>query len=401
MSKGRQAPQRYKVLAIADAVAHTGFANLLHSVLDGLKSSWDISVLGVNYFGDPHTYPYPIYPATLGGDVYGLGRLPNLLDGLKPDLVFIINDPWIIRDYMPAITERNIPCVVYTPVDSPNIKPDFAKGLNKCTRVVGYTQFAVNELVEAGLTAKTDIVPHGADISLFRPIPKAEARKKLGIPEDFYIVGSVQRNQPRKRLDLMLQYFSEWWHRIEKPSNVRLYWHGALQDLGYDVLQLAQYFGIDQQLIITSPNITSGVGVPKEALPYIYNAFDVQINTALGEGWSLPQAEGAACRIPQIVPQWAALAEWMEGAAHFVPCTSICVNTGGVNTVGGVPDKESFIQAFDAFYTSESYRKEMAQKAYTLISKPEFRWESIAKRFDSIFREAIHEFRSKTEPATD
>lgn len=282
MAKGRKVTERYKILAVADAVAHTGFATLLHSQLDELKRDWDISVLGVNYMGDPHHYPYPIYPASLGGDVYGINRLPGLLDGLKPDVVYLINDPWILKDYVPIIKQRGIPIVAYTPVDSPNIKKDFAEPLNDIDRVIGYTQFTIDELQKAGLTAKTSVIPHGADVTLFRPVPRAEAREKLGLKDDWFIVGNLNRNQPRKRLDLMLDYFATWWKGIGSPEHVRLYWHGALQDLGWDVIQLAKYFGMDQQLIITSPKITAGQGVPREFLPYIYNSFDVQVTMTLG-----------------------------------------------------------------------------------------------------------------------
>lgn len=396
MAKGREVKQPMKLLAVADAVAHTGFANLLHSVLDPIKRDWEVHVLGINYMGDPHPYPYAIYPASLGGDVYGFNRLPQLLDAIQPDIVFLINDPWILKDYIPVIKQRNIPCVVYTPVDSPNIKSDFATPLNDVNRVIGYTQFAVDELVKAGLTSKTSVVPHGADITLFRPMSKQEAREKLGLKQDWFVVGNLNRNQPRKRIDLMLEYFAEWWKSIDKPDHVRLYWHGALQDLGYDVIQLAKYFGIEQQLIITSPKITAGQGVPKDFLPYIYNSFDVQMTTTLGEGWGFSQAEGAACRIPQIVPKWSGLAEWMEGAAHFVDCTTICVNSGGVNTIGGVADKKQFIDALQRLYEDEKYRRTLAQKAYALISQPRFRWETIAKQFDTIFREVIHEHHSST-----
>lgn len=93
MSKGRQVPQKLKLLSIADAVAHTGFAQVNHAILDEIYREWDVSVLGINYMGDPHPYPYGVFPASLGGDVYGFNRLPALLDGLQPDVVFIINDP--------------------------------------------------------------------------------------------------------------------------------------------------------------------------------------------------------------------------------------------------------------------------------------------------------------------
>jgi D-inositol-3-phosphate glycosyltransferase len=383
--------ERPRLLVIGDAVAHTGFATLIHSLCNQWYRDWDIAVLGVNYLGDPHGYPYDIFPASLGGDVYGLGRLPNLLEVLKPDLVFIVNDPWIAMDYMKVLREKDIPVVIYTPVDSPNIKVDFAQALNPARLVIGYTQFAVDELKKAGLETQTAVLPHGVDITNFRPLTKKEAREKTGIDPDWFVVGCINRNQARKRIDLLIYYFAEWWNKNNQNPNLRLYWHGALQDLGWDVLQLARYFGVEKQMIITSPKITPGQGVPREILNYIYNSFDIHVSTTLGEGWGFTQAEAAACRIPQIVPRWSALAEWMDGAAHFVDCTSISVNTGGINTIGGVADKDQFVEALDLLYKDPKYRQQLAQKGYSLVSKPTFRWETIAKQFDKAFREILNE----------
>jgi len=43
-----------KLLWIGDAACDSGFSNVTHSVLSFLHNSWDVSVLGVNYRGDPH-----------------------------------------------------------------------------------------------------------------------------------------------------------------------------------------------------------------------------------------------------------------------------------------------------------------------------------------------------------
>ena len=92
-SKGRIVKETPRVLVIADAVAHTGFASVNHAICDNLYKKYDIHILGINYFGDPHPYKYKIYPAATGGDVFGINRLPAMIKGIRPHLIFMINDP--------------------------------------------------------------------------------------------------------------------------------------------------------------------------------------------------------------------------------------------------------------------------------------------------------------------
>jgi hypothetical protein len=99
--------------------------------------------------------------------------------------------------------------------------------------------------------------------------------------------------------------------------------------------------------------------------------------------------ESAGCETAQVYPDWAALGEWPKGAAHLVPCTSETTHTGGINTVGGIADKTLFIAALERMYTDHAYRMLMAKRAYDLVRRPEFTWDSVANRFDVALRGLI------------
>ena len=275
------------------------------------------------------------------------------------------------------------------PVDGVNIKREFAEALNSMHLSIGYTQFAVDELVKSGLTSPTQVIPHGIDTGLFSPVDMTVARKKLrDIPRDWFIVGLVNRNQPRKRIDLAMQYFAEW--AKDKPDNVKFYFHGALRDLGWDIMQLAEYHNIGDRLVITSPDMTPANGVPRDFLKFIYSSMNVHITTTLGEGWGLTQMESMACKVANIVPNWSGLGEWAKNGASFIPCTSTQTHTGGLNTIGGVADKALFIAELDKMYHNRGYRESVAQSGYDLVTKPEFQWSNIARRFDSEFTKLLY-----------
>lgn len=377
------------LLWIGDAVAHTGFATVTHGVLNSLHTLWNVHVLGINYRGDPHSYPYTIWPASRGADedLYGIRRLPELLRKIRPDVVCILNDPWVVVYYLPVLQEykKQVPVrlYAYVPVDGKNIDSRFSVPLNNLDAVVTYTDFGYQELKKGGYTKERYVIPHGVDLSVFHPIPKKEARATLKLDEQWFIVGLVNRNQPRKRLDLAFDYFAEW--AADKPETVRLYYHGAVQDVGWDIVGMAEYYGIQDRLILTSLDLTAATGITTDQLRLVYNSFDVQISTTMGEGWGLTTMEGMACGIPQIVPEWSALAEWPRGAVRLVPCTQRLMHTGGINTVGGLVDKDMFIRALDELYREEHLRNQLREASLALVQQPMFRWKNIAQRFHALF----------------
>lgn len=403
-SKGRVVKEIPRVLWISDAVAHTGFASVCHGILDNLYRKYDVHVLGINYFGDPHEHPYKVYPAAIGGDIFGVNRLPGLLKSIKPHVVCIVNDPWIVKDYLPALNEpigqtengTQLFCrkVAYMPIDGLNIQPGFVEPLNVLDTAIFYTQFGLNEARKANLTnPNVAVIPHAINTADFSPIARNKAREKLlALQQDWYIVGCTNRNQPRKRIDLAMQYFAEW--AKDKPSNVKFYFHGAIQDVGWNILQMADYYGLQDRLIITSPHLTAANGVSRDVLRNIYCSFDVQISTTMGEGWGLTQMEGMACGIPQICPRWSGLGEWADGGVEFVECTSTHMHTGGLNTVGGVPDKAQFIAALEKMYVDKTHRDKVSAAGFELVSQNKFKWFSVAQEFDRVFTRVLHNGRN-------
>lgn len=203
--KGRIVKDKPRLLWVGDLVSHTGFASVGHAVLDRLMDRYDITGLGINYYGDPHSYKYPIYPAPVGGDVFGIKRLPNLIRQVQPHIVCIINDTWLVRDYMDALTTsvgkiNGIDAyphkVAYMPIDGKNIQPDFIKRLNELDYAIFYNQFGVNEARKSGLTIdNVSIISHGVDLIQFTSMTTKAARTKLAsIQQDWFVVGCVARN---------------------------------------------------------------------------------------------------------------------------------------------------------------------------------------------------------------
>ncbi len=385
-----------KLLFVGDICVDTGFARVTRSILERLRETWDINVIGVNANGDPSQYEFPIWPARNGGDLWGLGQLSKVCNIVQPDIICVLNDPWIISRFATEIDRGDIPMVAYMPVDARGQGRGYCQALNKLDMAIFYTHFGENTCRLAGYSGPSAVVPHGVDTELYYPRGRRAARAKLdpvwnSLGENAFIIGNVNRNSPRKRLDLTIQYFAEWLRQRagapDRIENAYLYLHCSPRDTGgCELRETADFYGVGNRLILADPEaVRPDKGIDEALMPLMYSALDVQVSTTAGEGWSLTVHEGMACGVPQIAPQYAALGEWAAGAAWLVPCTSYQLHPG-CNTLGGIPDKQEFIKALDLFYRRPDLREAYAQKALARAKEPRFQWSAVAAQFDQIFR---------------
>ena len=375
-----------RLLWVGDAAVSSGFAKSTHRILDVLQLTFDVHVLGLNYHGDPHTYPYPIYPCYPGGDMFGLGRLKEMLQKHGPSVIVVQNDPWNFQAYLKRIN-GNVPVVGVVAVDGKNCR---GKQLNGLALAVFWTRFGEEQAKLGGYTGPSTVIPLGVDLETFKPsADKAAVRERMslpkilslrGLPPETFIVGVVGRNQHRKRLDLTIEYFSHWVHKYQVNDAV-LWLHVApTGERAYDLEQLAEYYNISNRIVI--PDIDERHGVTEDLLARLYNAFDVMMTTTQGEGFGLPCLEGMACGTPQIVPDWAALGEWTDTAAYKIPCSTTAATVNGINAIGGIADRDKFVQALDFMYRNRVLREQHHDRGLQLVQKPEFRWQSIGENFN-------------------
>lgn len=370
-----------KLLIIADGACNTGFATVTHNLVLNLRDKWDIDVLAINYMGDPHymqQYARFWNPrAKFIDDLYGVTRVKEFID--RVDAVLVVNDIWVAMNYGESLKEFTGNKVLYTPIDAPNIKSNLSKNVDAIfDQIVAYTEFGKNEL--KGIN-NVIVIPHGIDLTHFTPVNKTESKEMLGINPDDFVVGFVDRNQIRKRLDLAITYFAEWVHKYDVP-NAKLHVHAAFPDVGYDFVQIADSLGISDRIIRSFDT-----NIPVEYMKYIYSAHDVKLSTTMGEGWGLTNMEAMACQTACIVPRYSALAEWANGGVHYTEVSSIpFYSDHGVNTRMGIPTPESTVEALQKMYTDTQYRNSVALAGYELVKQDKFNWKNIAQQFDTVLR---------------
>lgn len=376
-----------KLLWVGDAACESGFARCTHKTLETLCKSWQVLVLGLNYLGDPHGYPYPIFPARTGGDFLGVNRLTAMIEGGKPDVIVIQNDPLHFHSYLEEMKPflGKIPVVGAVAVDGLNCRGDV---LNPLSDAIFWTQFGLDEARRGGYIGRASVIPLGVDLDIYKPIEKAEARKIAGLDmldPDAFIVGFVGRNQPRKRIDLLIAAFAEW-VKTSATKNAYLYCHvSPTGDVGWSLKQLIHYhlpeviYG--KRYISMEPDVWHGITEADMAITY--NCFDVMA-TCSCEGFWLPGLEAMACGVPVIGPDWSALGDWPGDAMLKVPCPTSLATPGGSNAIHGVPDKEQLIWAMNELYSSNESLQTLRAAGLRKAAESRYRWAHIGKAFGQV-----------------
>lgn len=382
--------EKVTLLAIGDGGCATGFARVMHSILNNLpKDIYDVKHLAVNYYGDPYEAEHEMFPAMLGGDPYGLGRVKPMMNKFEPDLVFVLNDPWGHEEYLKRLAEfPETKVITYFPVDAKPQKPSWVQTLVNHTMPVAYNEFGRSALLDYYPEADVRVIPHGIDTDTFYPMDMQDARSKMDSMEpDEFVFLNANRNQPRKRVDLTIKGFALF--AKDKPENVKLYLHMGVVDAGWNVIELARRYGIEKRLILTSLELSPASFVEDERLNWIYNACNVGINNSMGEGWGLTTFEHGACRRAQIITKYSSGdVIYPDDVVYKLPVSHFYTNPG-ILTEGAVVSPIAVAKSMEFMYSNPEARKTYANKVYDFVTQPEFKWENIGQRWHELFMEVL------------
>jgi len=388
-----------KLLWCGDIVAMTGFARVTENVISRLKDDFEIVVLGNNWWGDPTPLQqqFKMYPSSNRHQTepFGVQRIREIIEREQPDLVFTMNDMWIINEQYKQIKDlhdnKKFKFVGYAPMDSYNWMGALADTANDWDAVISYTEFGAHEFIKAGISKTISIIPHGVTPGQFYPKDKADARKKLGLPLDAFIVFNGNRNQFRKRIDLTISAFAKF--AKDKPD-AQLYLHMGLKDQGWDVMpvfgreMMKQGLDPNGRLILTV-NSPMPPNVDVESLNDIYNACDIGINTCKGEGWGLVNFEHAACKVAQVVPNHTSCKEIFEGYGKLIECNHIDVDINFAREMP-CPSDDHLAKILTELYEDRDELNRVAETCYTRVTDAQFSWETVASKFGGAFRDVLN-----------
>lgn len=287
--------------------ARTGYGNQTALMVPRIRAlGHDVAIFGwygaeggLLRWGD-----IPVYPKAFHG--YGADVLPAHYAHFQSDIAITLIDAWVMDP--DAWARSGVRWAPWFPVDMTPIPPPVLDKVAKAFAPLTYSRFAEAACRRVGLDVR--YVPHGYDPGIMRPGDRNEARQKLGLPSDRYIVSMVAANKgtpSRKALPESLAAFAELYRR-HPEAYLYLHTHAGQEMGGINLRELIAYLGISDAVRFVD-QYSLVLGLPDEYMAAVYNASDVLMAASMGEGFGIPILEAQACGCPVITGDWTSMSE--------------------------------------------------------------------------------------------
>lgn len=209
---------------------------------------------------------------------------------------------------------------------------------------------------------RVSIVPCGVNTQLFRPVPKAEARARLGLNGQ-RVALFVGRMDPLKGLDLLLEATHQL--REELPDLRLLVVGGDASPESEEgrVRDLARELGLAERVRFVG-------AVPQSELVDYYSAADVCVVPSYYESFGLVAVEALACGTPVIASRVGGLPGVVKHGQN-----GLLVNNR---------TPEDFAAGIAKLYRHERRRAALAERARASVAP--LVWEAVAQRIRGIYQ---------------
>jgi glycosyltransferase involved in cell wall biosynthesis len=264
-------------------------------------------------------------------------------------IALTLMDAWVCQPQFYGHGVRHVP---WFPVDSEPLPQGIAQVVNQSFQPIVFSRFGERVCHEAGI--ETMYVPHGTDTTVFHPADRASAREALNLPKDAYIVAMVAANKGNPSRKAFVEQLIAFKMLKTKHPDALLYLHtttGARGELGGEnLLALCEHLGLRiGPDVVFADQYTMLIGFSDVYMNAVYNAADLYMNVAKGEGFGIGILEAQAAGCPVLVGDWTAMSElcfsgWKVDKTDTIPWWN------GLNTFQFIPRPEAIYEQLEAAY---------------------------------------------------
>jgi len=167
--------------------------------------------------------------------------------------------------------------------------------LTEADQVITVCKFNAEKLLSLGVSSnKLHVIPNCYDERLFKPIPAAKAREKLGLPQNKKILLSVGNLVDVKGYAYLIGAMSLVL-RKRRDLLLIIVGSGPLKEL---LQSMVKKYGLEDHVMLAG-------GRRHEEIPIWMNASDIFILPSLQEGFPTVISEAMACGKPVVATRWA------------------------------------------------------------------------------------------------
>lgn len=313
-----------------------------------------------------------------------------------PDVVIAVRDHWYDKFIIDSPASKYYVSILSPTVDSRPQKSDWLDTFGKTDIITTYTKWSEDllRLQYSGHNLVEYISPCAA--SEYKILDKKSCRRELNIPENIRLVGTVMRNQKRKK-------FSELFKAVKEVKDLYLYCHTAYPDKGWEIPDLIIKNNIQNRCFITymchacgyytaslyngrspmcpkcsfnmeTPNARKGLN--NETLCKIYSAMDLYVQPHIAEGFGIPVIEAAKCGVRCVSTNYSAQEDIIPRIMG-IPLEPLSLETEmETGCERATIDVKSLIQILSSD-ESYNYKKEDIAQAY----HNNYNWDKTCKKW--------------------
>ena len=312
-------------------------------------------------------------------DSFGFEGIQSFVKLCQPTHILLYNDQVVVSEFLKRIHHikpKQCTVSVYLDIVYPNTKTEDKEYIvNNSNRVITFAKCWLSEL------PKNDNMlhfSHGVDSSIYE-IPSDEAKGILNIPKDTVVLLNANRNQPRKRYDILMQSIALH-HSAVKDSKLLLLVATSAND-AYNLREILQFelsnLGVNKTVDEICLFVQNPQQLSDELMNVIYNAADIGINTCDGEGFGLCNLEQASVGKPQIVPRLPIFEEiYGTSILYAEPVANYYTNRDRIGGKATACSVESYSSLITHYYENQSERVKYG-KVFKQLTQ-HYSWDGIA-----------------------
>ena len=217
------------------------------------------------------------------------------------------------------------------------------------------------------------IIPSGVNIERFRPVPQAEARRRIGLDSDELVVVYVGRMLPRKDVRNVIRAMALLAEQADLPVKLLLVGGESVEPDPQVTPEIGVLQALAAELGIAGRVQFIGKRQPDTLCDY-YSAGDVVVTTPWYEPFGLTPLEAMACGRPVI------------GSA--VGGITFTIEDGVTGMLVPPRDPQALANGLRRLLADAALRTQMGHAARERVAR-EFTWPVVARRTAALYQEVL------------
>ena len=332
---------------------------------------------------------------------FGIISAQKYAKQFRPHISILHTDWWAFAEFPKTMPNP----VLYGPMDHVNYPEEivnFTKLYWNIIPICKFQKWLVTEQMK--ITQVTDIVPHGVDINIYKPLDKESIKRKNGLTDKF-VFGTVNANSDKEMgggrkswgpMMKAMRLFLDNNPDVKAKDIVWICHTNPVDPRGYPLLSMAHKYKLDNVIKFAHPDIFNTALSDKQMVE-LYNSFDVFLGASKREGFGLTILEAMSCGVPVIAHDFASMTELVKGHGWLVKSVAKDLNMELTPILAetAIPDVYDLAEKI-----ADAYFKDKKRVKYGKLSRRfalQYNWDDIVQyKWTAVLEQLKEELQPKS-----